>query len=877
VLLEVIADKTGYPEEMLELDMMLDTDLGIDSIKRVEILSALQERLPEAPIVKPEHLGTLHNLRQIAVFLANGHAAPVPEAIVTKVRPEAPAAPGAVQALERSVLRLVPSTVSAPASRTAGATIWLTNDDPVLSGALRRILEERGHVPLPLACAALRTQPFPPALDGLIVLAPPAAISADFLKDALFGLQHLGPALRESRAFFATVSRLDGGFGLLDLDPARAPVDGGLAGLCKTAAHEWPEVRCQMLDIGPHVTAAALADALLAGETGEVGISHVGIQRLERVVQSLPPASRNEPLRAGDVVLVTGGARGVTAEAAVALAAAFAPTLILLGRSSAPEPEPAWLAPLLGEAEIKRELASRMPGTAPRLLGERTRQVLAQREIEKTLERIAGAGGQAHYRCLDLRDKAGVAAMLQEVRASFGAIRGLIHGAGVLADALIEDKTAEQFERVYGTKVEGLRSLLAGLPADELRVLALFSSSTARFGRKGQVDYAIANEVLNKIAQQQRRLRPACKVVAVNWGPWDGGMVTPGLRQLFAQEGIPLIPTAAGADFLIRELCGPLEEDTEVVVLGGSLPRPTPAAPPIHAPPSPGPALPIAFERVLDLTEHPVLESHVLDGHPVLPLALMLEWLGHGALHENPGLQFHGCDNLRVLHGVILDEGLPPVLRIGAAKASKRDGLLIAPVEMRSIGADGREVLHARGEIVLASELPAAPTPLTAPSVSAYAHGRDKIYRSLLFHGPDLHGIDRVEGCSEAGIIASVRTAVSPGAWFLQPMRHKWLSDPLALDSSFQLLILWSLERHQAGNLPVGVGRYRQYRRAFPADGVRVVARVTRHTDLHALADIDFLDGAGLVVARLEDYECALNPALQRAFRRNRLPEPAVP
>src|SRR5204862_7434003 len=54
---------------MLELDMALDADLGNDSIKRVEILSALQEQLPEAPAVKPEHLGTLQTLRQIVEFL----------------------------------------------------------------------------------------------------------------------------------------------------------------------------------------------------------------------------------------------------------------------------------------------------------------------------------------------------------------------------------------------------------------------------------------------------------------------------------------------------------------------------------------------------------------------------------------------------------------------------------------------------------------------------------------------------------------------------------------------------------------------------------------------------------------------------------------
>ncbi len=81
VLLQVVSEKTGYPVEMLELDMQLDADLGIDSIKRVEIFSALQDRLPEAPAVKPEHLGSLRTLQQIADFLAvqpAGQATAVP-------------------------------------------------------------------------------------------------------------------------------------------------------------------------------------------------------------------------------------------------------------------------------------------------------------------------------------------------------------------------------------------------------------------------------------------------------------------------------------------------------------------------------------------------------------------------------------------------------------------------------------------------------------------------------------------------------------------------------------------------------------------------------------------------------------------------------
>src|SRR4029079_3347020 len=75
-LLAIVSEKTGYPAEMLEPVMRLDADLGIDSIKRVEILSALQEKLPDAPVVKPEHLGTLHTLREIVSFLCAGSLPP---------------------------------------------------------------------------------------------------------------------------------------------------------------------------------------------------------------------------------------------------------------------------------------------------------------------------------------------------------------------------------------------------------------------------------------------------------------------------------------------------------------------------------------------------------------------------------------------------------------------------------------------------------------------------------------------------------------------------------------------------------------------------------------------------------------------------------
>ncbi len=98
---------------------------------------------------------------------------------------------------------------------------------------------------------------------------------------------------------------------------------------------------------------------------------------------------------------------------------------------------------------------------------------------------------------------------MEEIRGQFGTVRGLIHGAGVLADRKIVDQTDSQFDLVYDTKVKGLQHLYQSIDPEALRFLILFSSSTARFGRSGQVAYAAANEALNKWAQQQSVRLPA--------------------------------------------------------------------------------------------------------------------------------------------------------------------------------------------------------------------------------------------------------------------------------------------------------------------------------------------------------------------------------
>jgi acyl transferase domain-containing protein/NAD(P)-dependent dehydrogenase (short-subunit alcohol dehydrogenase family) len=851
-LLAIVSEKTGYPAETINPDMDLEADLGIDSIKRVEILSAVSEKLPNAPKVKPEHLGTLRTLKSIADYLAQGPSASAPAPVVAAI-----VEPSAAGILQRFVPELVPVAPRDAFVLDKSLTIAITRDSG-LDQALARELRTKGFS---VEIVSLDDPSSLPAeLGGLVVVSPtrPAAAgcpwtadSESWLKKSYALIQAAGRTLatRGGRGLVVSVTRLDGalGFDGREQDPAF----GGVAGLIKTAACEWPGTACRAIDVDPALSLDAAA-RLLARELGfegpvETALNEAGARTValsERAV----PAVRREPLRAGDAVIVTGGARGVTAEAALALAREFQPRMVLVGRSPLPADEPEYLAAARTEAELRREISAHGKGLAPKAIGEKAREILAGREISATLKRLADAGAQARYRAVDVRDAAAVKALVAETVRDFGPVRGLVHGAGVLADKLILEKTAAQVDAVLDTKLAGLRLLLDALKPADLRLLALFSSSTARYGRVGQSDYAVANEVLNKAAQLLARRLPDCRVAALGWGPWDGGMVDASLKRLFAAEGVGVIGLADGGRHLVAEVraAGAPAETVVIAALPGAKA-----------------ALPVAFERDLSLDTHPFLASHVINGRAVVPLAASAEWLAHGALHANPGLVFAGFDDLRVTKAIPVLPGRTTTIAIRAGAAERREGLFVVPAEIR--GEDG--ALCASARVLLAAKRPSAPAASLKVSGPSYGRAIDEAYRDVLFHGPEMRFLRAVTACGPEGIVAESKAAEPPSSWMRVPARDRWLADPAALDALFQAMILWSVQELGAPCLPSFAGRYRQFAE-FPEGGVRIVARASKRAGL-ACADAEFLDERGALVARLDGCECASSEGLLPAFRRN--------
>ncbi|APE34382.1 hypothetical protein BOX37_10925 [Nocardia mangyaensis] len=960
VLVQVVSEKTGYPPEMLAQSMDLEADLGVDSIKRVQIMGAVGERVEGVPTVGPEQVAELRTLNDIVGFVIGSAADSAPAIAPEARKPENSGKAASAHIQPKAAQFANVGGAAAPVSAVPAAGEQFGNlggvenladvpnragvdDAPVLvriaPGALPGIdrvvepyaaervalivdhgddtaamlangLTRHGWTVHTATVAAAQdsgvaawgsatvTTAIDTALKGvarldlcLTVLPPDSQWlvgghrladtihTATLLHDRLVATAESG-----TRAAFVTLTRIDGVLGHQGNRPAAAAVVGGVSGLVKTLAQETPTLFCRALDLSPQLTGEVLVDSVLAElDDAALDVREVGVDAdLRRWTLRPQPVAgiattggaattdfagttevagtADLTLTADDVLVVTGGARGVTARCVRELAVRRPCEFILLGRTSLDD-EPEWAVGVADDALKSAAIAAvRAAGEqpTPKQIDRLTRDLLAQREIRATIEAVTETGARVRYLAVDITDAAATEQALAE---DARRVTGIVHGAGALADSLLNAKSDTDIRLVLSTKLDGLHNVVAALRAATLGHIVLFGSVAGVYGNPGQADYAVANEALNRAAVSWRRHGLAAHVTTVNWGAWDGGMVTPELREVFLARGIALLGMDAGAR-MFAEQFAPARADDVSVLIGPAAPL---AAATVLAPTR-------AFTTYRDLAPlavDPVILDHRVGRFPVFPAAAGLGWAINALERANPGLRVVECAEFEVLRGIVYDGGDERAYHLDVQAGTVVDDRLRVTAWIRS-DEPGKTLApaHFTGTFVLAPE--AGPTSVPAgwsgyPIGVGPENGLDVYRDAHLFHGPLLQGVRRVLDRADRRLVVECRlpdTRIGAGEY------AGILHSPALADVVIQAGALLGVWFMNSACLPLSIGRV-EYFAPLPGDSpfVVVVDDLRAHPDGNTVTvTATAHDPNGAVLQRYSNLAVIATPEMTAKF-----------
>jgi hypothetical protein len=267
----------------------------------------------------------------------------------------------------------------------------------------------------------------------------------------------------------------------------------------------------------------------------------------------------------------------------------------------------------------------------------------------------------------------------------------------------------------------------------------------------------------------------------------------------------------------------------------------------------------IEAARELDLDRDLYLDHHRVDGRPVLPFAVAMELMAEAAVLASPGRELTGLREIRLLHGVTVDDHDGASVRIAATPRTPDE----LHVTIADAGSDRRHY-SAVVELGQPDREESAPAPLD--DLAPFPMGVEDAYRELLFHGPLFQGIAAIEGMDERGIATLLRPSQA-GRCIAGASGLEWLLDPVLLDSALQAQVIWARLQWDVTLLPAEIGSYRRVRPVASAAGelVRHEVRVrsgSRPPMCHA--DHRFRAADGRLLATLDDVVGVGTQALNR-------------
>lgn len=646
-----------------------------------------------------------------------------------------------------------------------------------------------------------------------------------------------------------------------------SPVSGGLNGLLKTANIEWDSVFCRALDISPELDDIQAAGTVLNemsdadNRISEAGITPSGRYTLvaEEMEPLTPPGAVK--ITSDTVFLVAGGGKGVTAACVMEMARRHQNRFILLGRSDISEPEPEWAINCSDDTELKKrcmkafKVAGEKP--TPMKIAGRLKQILSAREIRETLKSIQSSGAQAVYLPVDIHDSTTLQAALKPAVEKLGEISGIIHGAGVLADKLIVKKTEADFEAVYSTKISGLNSLLDSVSTEQLSYLILFSSAAGFYGNEAQSDYAAANEILNKFAHLFKQRMPSCHVIAFNWGPWDGGMVTPELKKVFQERQIDIIPIPVGAAMMSEGLNTDYR-DIPQIVIGSSMTIPGELTESLDL---------HRINRTLSSDANPFLNDHTINGEPVLPFISAISWMTDSCAGLYPGYRLHSFENAQVYKGVIFSNPSAQNFNLDIKELTKDKtrGEISFDVRISSDSGSGRPVFHYGTQVRLSRQSTTIPT-ISIGAQSLNSQSNIEYYTNgTLFHGPMFRSVTGLLRIDEKKLVIACRTPLVPEETMGQFSSD--LFNFFAEDTCLQALLIWARHFHDAGSLPLKIRKGEFFKPIPFGTDFLITLEPETSTPLKITATITTHSTTGEVYSRFFGAEAAISKSLDGKFK----------
>lgn len=557
IILDIVSEKTGYPKEMLGLDLDLEADLSIDSIKRMEIIGDLKVKIgfgadQEQADDLMEKLAAIKTLNGLAIWISEMSATEPAQSLVTRLR-----------------FDLIPTAIPEGQNTEIlkGKLFAIAPDNGTQTAAIKTILEQHGAI-----VQLVHVEEDLSIFDGLII----SDIGSATVKHSI--IDHVGLIKKmdlEKAQWIYLISDIPAHVEeLKDLRALRHYQ--GYPGLFKSLAREFEQINFRLISLNTtqetdQIAAIALSEILTTDQSVEVIYKDNQRHKVDMIPSPMLTAldQAHVQLDQKSVVLVLGGGQGITSELVKHMSAAYPCTYILVGRSIDPREviaDSKEVELMKSREEIRSYLIKGGTFTTPPQIEKETSRIFKNNQILSTIHHMEQLGNKVVYHSLDLCDEEGLTQLLHHIYEQYGQLDGVIHGAGLLEDKLFKQKTTSSFERVFDTKVKPLRVLAEQLRSD-CQFVVLFSSIASVYGNRGQTDYAAANSVLDDYANAlNKRLKG--KVISINWGPWKGaGMVTSSLENEYERRGISLIPLEEGKELFLNEI--KYGTESQVLIMSG--------------------------------------------------------------------------------------------------------------------------------------------------------------------------------------------------------------------------------------------------------------------------------------------------------------------